>query len=380
MVLFDIVNYFRENRQRQIGEVEEAKSMQDNIKEFNQQIPKDKEMENLLASFLSGLENEIGNLQASGESGMNNGFSGNTDKEKVWNFFRGKGFTKKATAGIIGNTDQESSTNPKAIQNGGKGPGTGLIQWGNGADGGRWNDLEKWANKNGKDKWAIETQLEWLWKEMNDNYHTRLLGRQLREYGYNPGNDVLAAYAKVDNIKHSVYIFDRAITRAGKPMFERRIQFAEKAYNEFKNYTGGGGNQTTGNFTNPAPGVITSPYGMRTHPVHRDRRMHKGIDVAGGGTALVAMLAGTITVNKFSNGWGNYIKINHGTVNGKKIETLYAHLAKRSHLSVGQQVNQGQNVGIMGTTGESTGVHLHFEVHENGNTVDPENYVKYNRR
>lgn len=378
MVLFDIANFFKENTDRYKDEVTEAKSMQDNMKEFNEQITEEKLLENKLISLLEGMQGEIANnasVMSQGQSGVG-GFSGNTDKEKVWNFFRGKGFTKKATAGIMGNTEQESGTNPKSIQNGGKGPGTGLIQWGNNADGGRWNSLKKWASKENKDEWAIETQLEWLWKEMNDSYHTGLLRKRLGDYGYAITGSVLDTYAKVDNIKDSVYIFDRAITRAGKPMFERRLNYANTIYEEFKDYTGGT-SSGTGQFVNPAPGRITSKYGMRTHPVHGDRRMHQGIDVAGGGTPLVAADNGVVTLNKTHRGFGNYLKINHGDINGKKVETLYAHMAQQSPLAIGQTVTRGQSIGTMGTTGTSTGVHLHFEVHENGNSVDPEQYVNY---
>lgn len=105
--------------------------------------------------------------------------------------------------------------------------------------------------------------------------------------------------------------------------------------------------------------------------------MHKGIDVAGGGRDLVAVDNGTVTLSRFDKGFGWYLKINHGNINGKKIESLYAHMASQSPLAVGQTVTRGQNVGTMGTTGTSTGIHLHFEVHENGNTVDPERYVNY---
>lgn len=121
--------------------------------------------------------------------------------------------------------------------------------------------------------------------------------------------------------------------------------------------------------------VVTSPYGMRTHPTKGGRRMHTGIDLAGGGTNIVSMADGVVTKTvRGSTGYGYYVIVEHGTMNGKKISTLYAHLAE-IRVSTGQQVKAGQSLGVMGTTGTSTGVHLHFEVHENGSHVNPRGYI-----
>ncbi|MDQ0254561.1 peptidoglycan hydrolase CwlO-like protein [Evansella vedderi] len=126
----------------------------------------------------------------------------------------------------------------------------------------------------------------------------------------------------------------------------------------------------------PATGRITSGYGMRWG------RMHHGIDIGQGGRSnvpIVAAESGTVTFAGWMNGYGNTILITH-VIEGRQITTLYAHLDS-FNVSNGNRVNRGQQIGIMGNTGQSTGPHLHFEVHEgdwNGaksNSVDPMNYI-----
>lgn len=127
--------------------------------------------------------------------------------------------------------------------------------------------------------------------------------------------------------------------------------------------------RATTSFVRPTGGSVTSPYGYRIHPITGRHTHHNGIDFGGGG-AIVAAQSGTVTVNSYDSGWGNYVKIDHG--NG--LQTLYAHLSS-ANVSVGQSVSAGQQIGIMGTTGMSTGVHLHFEVYRNGATVNPAPYL-----
>lgn len=124
-------------------------------------------------------------------------------------------------------------------------------------------------------------------------------------------------------------------------------------------------------FIRPSGGSVTSPYGYRTHPITGVRHLHGGIDFNGGGP-IVAAQSGTVTVSGYHSSWGYYVKINHG--NG--LETLYAHMQAGSlAVTVGQQVSQGQQLGIMGSTGDSTGVHLHFEVYKGGSRVNPASYL-----
>ncbi|MBE6034207.1 murein hydrolase activator EnvC family protein [Aminipila sp.] len=120
----------------------------------------------------------------------------------------------------------------------------------------------------------------------------------------------------------------------------------------------------------PAPGVtrITSPFGYRIHPILKVKKLHTGVDIgAPSGTTIVAANAGTVIKAGWNNSYGNMIMIDHGG----GIVTLYAH---NSSLLVkyGDVVSRGQAISKSGSTGQSTGPHLHFEVRVDGNYVDPQ--------
>ncbi len=116
----------------------------------------------------------------------------------------------------------------------------------------------------------------------------------------------------------------------------------------------------------PLRGAINSPFGSRWGSVHT------GLDIGGStGTSYSAAAAGTVVSSGWGGGYGNMILIDHG--NG--VKTRYAHSSKLL-VSVGQQVTQGQRIGLVGSTGHSTGPHLHFEVIINGSTANPMNYLK----
>lgn len=122
------------------------------------------------------------------------------------------------------------------------------------------------------------------------------------------------------------------------------------------------------NFIKPHPGSISSKYGPRTYPY---AGFHTGIDIAGGsGTPIVASKSGRVITATYHSSYGNYIIIDHG--NG--YQTLYAH-ASKLNVSVGQSVSQGQVVALVGSTGNSTGPHVHFEIRINGNHTNPLNYI-----
>ena len=116
---------------------------------------------------------------------------------------------------------------------------------------------------------------------------------------------------------------------------------------------------------------ISSYFGMRLHPIYGYYRMHNGIDIAAaGGTNILAAESGRVIESTYNSGYGNYIVIYHG--NG--YSTLYAHASKRI-AKVGDYVSRGQVIALVGTTGNSTGNHLHFEVRVDGNPVNPLNYL-----
>jgi murein DD-endopeptidase MepM/ murein hydrolase activator NlpD len=125
----------------------------------------------------------------------------------------------------------------------------------------------------------------------------------------------------------------------------------------------------TGTFTHPLDGVITSPFGMRFHPILHVEKLHTGTDFAGS-SIIHAADDGRVIMTLLSTAYGNFTVIDHGMRGGKHITTAYAHQS-RFLVRVGQVVHKGDPIGIVGATGYVTGPHLHFEVRENGTVVDP---------
>ncbi|MFJ6414408.1 peptidoglycan DD-metalloendopeptidase family protein [Terribacillus saccharophilus] len=158
-----------------------------------------------------------------------------------------------------------------------------------------------------------------------------------------------------------------------------------KNANKFKSqatYTPNGGGDvpqvTSGAFMRPATGDITSTFGIRWGTYHN------GIDIGGGGRSNVQVVAsadGVVVKSYLSSSYGNTIIIRHN-IEGKQYETLYAHLASRK-VSAGANVKKGQFIGYMGNTGQSTGMHLHFELHSpawnstKSGKLDPVKYVQF---
>ncbi len=118
-------------------------------------------------------------------------------------------------------------------------------------------------------------------------------------------------------------------------------------------------------------GYITSPYGMRLHPILHVWKLHDGTDFgAACGTPVHAAASGTIVSEYYDSAYGNRVIMNHGIVNGTSLSTSYNHLTSFV-ARTGQHVERGQLIAYSGTTGYSTGCHLHFMVYVNGATVDP---------
>ncbi len=173
---------------------------------------------------------------------------------------------------------------------------------------------------------------------------------------------------------------------------ERELKQMENALYALLNDSGNAGGKVVydgKDFLWPTPTVsrISSYYGSRWG------RMHNGIDIANGncwGDKIIAVADGVVTTysnsckhnygkkpvrNCCGSGYGNYITINHGTKNGKTYVAYYAHMASIV-VSKGQRVKKGQIVGYIGSTGRSTGAHLHFGVAVNGSWVNPMNFYK----
>ncbi len=125
----------------------------------------------------------------------------------------------------------------------------------------------------------------------------------------------------------------------------------------------------------PVPGRISSRYGMRRHPILGYRRMHSGLDFrARHGTPIYAATDGTVNFSGRNGGYGNFVRIRHGG----GLSTGYAHMS-RIAVRNGEQVRRGQVIGYVGSTGLSTGPHLHYEMYRNGKKIDPAS-VKFVQR
>lgn len=137
------------------------------------------------------------------------------------------------------------------------------------------------------------------------------------------------------------------------------------------------GQMTTGKWLKPVKGIrMSDAYGWRIHPISGKRIFHQGIDIAANTNAsVIAPANGTVTHVYINGGYGKYIEITHGKdENGNVITSAYGHL-NNWVVSYGQNVSAGQQIGLVGSTGKSTGPHLHFEVKKNGTPVNPTIYI-----
>lgn len=171
------------------------------------------------------------------------------------------------------------------------------------------------------------------------------------------------------------FVGARRIVNDGDRMWEI-AGYARRYLNVLKGCSlsgGGGDGKSTGRFILPARGTVTSEMGWRIHPIRGGRRFHAGLDIgAPMGSPAVASDGGKVIYADWMGGYGKIVIVDHG--NGTT--TRYGHL-KEFNVRKGQSVSRGQQVGQVGSTGGSTGPHLHFEVRKNGEPVDPRHYVKF---
>lgn len=154
----------------------------------------------------------------------------------------------------------------------------------------------------------------------------------------------------------------------------KKIEAEEAAVRaQIANLASGNTQYTGGAMLWPTPScyIVTSEFGWRFHPVLKYEKLHTGMDIgAGYGAQIIAASSGTVITATYNSAYGNYVVIDHGG----GVCTLYAHQSSMA-VSVGQYVNAGQVIGYVGSTGYSTGPHLHFEVIVNGAVQNPRNYI-----
>jgi len=182
--------------------------------------------------------------------------------------------------------------------------------------------------------------------------------------------DAAAQQAEVDSVN----------ARIAQRLADQRAAQAAAAAAAARAKSGSGTTTTTPSSSSglikPIPGAsITSPYGMRLHPILHIWKLHDGTDFgAGCGTPVHAAASGTVTEEYYNGGYGNRLFIDHGNVGGAFMTTSYNHLSGYA-VRVGQHVTRGQVIAYVGTTGYSTGCHLHFMLWVNGTMVNPANYL-----
>jgi murein DD-endopeptidase MepM/ murein hydrolase activator NlpD len=157
--------------------------------------------------------------------------------------------------------------------------------------------------------------------------------------------------------------------KAERERIERLI--AQKtASTSFSGYVDGNGYLSV-----PVTGPITSPFGYRIHPIWGYRSLHDGIDFgAACGTPIRAAAPGKVISEYYQTAWGNRIIVDHGVHHGVGLTTISNHLSRYA-VGVGEHVDRGEIIGYVGTTGWSTGCHLHWTVNQNGTPVDPMNWL-----
>ncbi|MEE1649641.1 peptidoglycan DD-metalloendopeptidase family protein [Brachybacterium sp. J144] len=163
------------------------------------------------------------------------------------------------------------------------------------------------------------------------------------------------------------------LARQERERAEREAAAAKKSSSS----GGGGGSSSSSSsgWVRPVDARLNSNFGWRVHPIYGTRKLHAGVDFpVACGVPVGAAHSGRVIARTYNSGAGNKIILSHGIQNGKLITTSYHHLQGFA-LPVGAEVSAGDTVGYVGTTGSSTGCHLHFEVHEDGNAVNPTKYI-----
>ena len=206
--------------------------------------------------------------------------------------------------------------------------------------------------------------------------YLRVVGKQLsvsRDIRSTDEFDIVIDYRRAETGEVEVGgLLYAGIERDAKPKLQM-LKWPSRGRDQWFEASGAG--QSTGELVRPANGRVTSGYGMRRHPILRYKRMHGGIDFGGGyGAPIYAVTDGTVSYAGRKGGYGNFVRLRHGG----GLESGYAHMS-RIAVSSGSHVRRGQIIGYIGSTGLSTGPHLHYELYRNGRNINPHS-VKFVER
>lgn len=175
-----------------------------------------------------------------------------------------------------------------------------------------------------------------------------------------------------------LYLAEQAKTERDKVLLEERAdrEMLDPLIHQESGFEGEAMALTSEEYIMPTTGKETSPFGWRVHPVTQNRSLHQGIDLANQwGTPIRAAKSGIVTFSGYNEISGNNLLIRH--YDGQ--ETAYFHMDKLL-VERGEYISQSQMIGLMGTTGRSTGIHLHFEIRINGVSVNPAPYIYHGTR
>ena len=256
------------------------------------------------------------------------------------------------------------------------------------ADQRRLEELDKAAKAVSEAKAELETE-----KVALEESRAELDAAQLELEGKRAEADELLAQLVDKGMEYEDYMEESEDLQAQlmKDIAKKKDEYDKAKYQEWlatsvppttkpKKPSSGGGSSTT---TTTVGGIkwkvpmsyvaFTSPFGWRIHPISGRRKFHYGVDLAAAsGTPIYATRAGTVdTASYQAGGAGNYVQINHGD----GYRSIYMHMT-RYVVKAGQHVTQGQLIGYCGSTGGSTGPHLHFGISYNGTYVNPANYIR----
>lgn len=278
----------------------------------------------------------------------------------ILNDLLGKGWTKEAVCGMLGNMETESTINPgiwQGLAEGNMSMGFGLVQWTPASKYTDWADAEGyvWGDIVGqltRIQYEIDNEIQWIaTSEYPMSFSEFKASTQTPEY-----------------------LADAFLKCYERPANQNQPERGTQARYWYDNLEGSGNNY---NFIYPtACKNITSEFN------DPDRTDHFGVDFACAGTWEIYASAGGVVTNSYvSSSYGEVVFILHN-IDGQEYETVYAHMETGSRtVSINDTVTQGQVIGIMGNTGDSTGQHLHFELHvgrwneTKSNAVDPIPYL-----
>lgn len=206
-------------------------------------------------------------------------------------------------------------------------------------------------------------------KAKRSSVETLLRSKETELAGYN--SKIASAQGEIDRYNADIKAQEDQMRKIEAEMKRREEEARKKAEAQGKQYTVA--NLGNISFKWPCPGSsrITSRFGDRESPTEGASTNHKGIDIgASSGTAIIAAAAGEVVISTYSYSAGNYIMIDHGG----GVSTVYMHCSQLL-ASKGQKVKQGQTIAKVGSTGYSTGPHLHFGIRSGGSYVNPLSYV-----